>query len=100
VVVEMRIDLTQGYRAGSSYEATIVIREKEVNQNVCFTLVLDPLGPDDVTPWDEQDLQRHFLSWHHHFYCDGNATRRTAGTSDTHGVTIRPDGTVAGRPEG
>jgi hypothetical protein len=100
VVVEMRIDLTQGYHAGSSYEATIVIREKEVNQNVCFTLVLDPLRPEDVTPWDEQDLKRHFLSWHHHFYCDGNGARRTAGTSDTHGVTIRPDGTVAGRPEG
>lgn len=70
VVVEMRIDLTEGYQAGTAYEATIVIREKEINQNVCFRLILDPLHAQEVVPYDEEDLKTHFLSWHYHFYCD------------------------------
>lgn len=78
VTVEMRIDLSSGYPPGGHYEATIVIREKEINQNVCFRLILDPFDPPVITPHDEDDLKTHFLSWHHHFYCDEKPARVVA----------------------
>ncbi len=70
VVVEIRIDLTNGFGTGRQYEATIVIREHEINQNVCFRLIIDPLRAPEVEPYDEKDLKKHFLSWHYHFYCE------------------------------
>ena len=76
VMVEMRIDLSSGYQAGRQYEATIVVREKEINQNICFRLILDAFtNVPEATPYDEKDLKTHFVSWHYHFYCDEKPTR-------------------------
>jgi hypothetical protein len=82
-LVEMRLDLSHdAYRPGQRFEATIVVREKEINQNICFRLTLDPF--DDVpeaVPCDERDLRTHFVSWHYHFYCDEDP-RVTLGHGD------------------
>lgn len=77
VLVEMKLDLrAAGYQAGQQYEATIVVREKEINQNICFRLLLDPFtGIPEATPLDERDLKTHFVSWHYHFYCDEQPAR-------------------------
>lgn len=79
VLVEMKLDLRAGgYQAGQQYEATIVVREKEINQNICFRLLLDPFtGVPEATPLDEQELKTHFVSWHYHFYCDEQPARVT-----------------------
>jgi len=92
VLVEMRIDLGNGFSNGHQYEATIVVRERDFNQNICFRLVLDPLHAPEVTPYDEKDLKSHFLSWQYHFYCEEKPARisvqgkpydETALTADT-----------------
>ena len=78
-VVEMRLDLSN-YQAGNVYETDIVVREKEVNQNICFTLTVESGADAPVaTPHDEQKLQRHFVHWHHHYYCEEPRRRQPEG---------------------
>lgn len=52
------------------YETDIVLREKDVNQNICFRLEVVPF-PDapEARPWDENKLLTHFQSWQSHYYC-------------------------------
>lgn len=52
------------------YETDIVLREKDVNQNICFRLEVLPF-PDapEARPWDENKLLTHFQSWQSHYYC-------------------------------
>ncbi len=69
VLLEMRIDLSSGYRMGSQYEATIVVREKDINQNICFRLILQAEPVPVATPYDEKDLKCHFVGWQQYFYC-------------------------------
>jgi hypothetical protein len=77
VALDMRIDLSvAGYHAGQQYEATIVVREKDINQNICFRLVLDAASAPTATPCDERDLKSHFVGWQYHFYCDERDTKR------------------------
>ena len=74
MLVEMRIDLTTGYVA-DSYSTEIVIREKDVNQNICFTLHLtsNTFVPE-AHPLNEQSYFIHFQDWKSHYYCDTRPT--------------------------
>jgi hypothetical protein len=74
--VLMRLDLT-GFSAGQAYETEIVIRERDINQNVCFRLIVD--GFDDapvVRPLDEKKYRLRWQGWESHFYCETSKTGR------------------------
>ena len=69
--VEMTLDLAN-FSAGNTYAAEIVIREKEINQNICFTLVIDGNKSVPVArPLDEKKYHLRWQSWQSHFYCEG-----------------------------
>jgi len=88
ILVEMKIDLTNGYTAGSSYSTEIVIREKDVNQNICFTLnVTANSFIPEAHPLNEQSYFTHFQDWKSHYYCD---QRPTISRTDP----VTPVGTV------
>jgi hypothetical protein len=73
--VEIKIDLTSGYVAGSSYATEIVLREKEVNQNICFTLnITTNAFIPEAQPLNEQCYFSHFQDWKSHYYCDTRPT--------------------------
>ncbi len=75
ILIEMKIDLTNGYDAGSSYSTEIVVREKDVNQNICFTLnIISNSFIPEATPLDEQKYFTHFQDWKSHYYCDTRPT--------------------------
>ncbi len=75
ILIEMKIDLTNGYEAGSSYSTEIVVREKDVNQNICFTLnIISNSFIPEATPLDEQKYFTHFQDWKSHYYCDTRPT--------------------------
>jgi hypothetical protein len=65
----MKIDLSQF--APGTYTAEIVIREKDINQNICFNLIVDTYNDVPVaTPLDEKKYRLHWQSWQRHFYCE------------------------------
>lgn len=71
VQVRMSIKLSEEFKAGHTYRTEIVIREKEINQNVCFTLkVVEAEQGPVVCPLDESKYLNHFQSWDSHFYCE------------------------------
>jgi hypothetical protein len=71
ITVLMTIDLANEQRTGVSYQTDIVIREAEVNQNICFTLHLNAYADIPVAkPLDERHYLNHFQSWQSHFYCE------------------------------
>jgi hypothetical protein len=68
--VVMMIDLSQ-FDNGLGFATEIVIREKDINQNICFNLKID----NDhqlvtATPKDEQNYKKRWQSWQSHYYCD------------------------------
>ncbi|MCG2420348.1 hypothetical protein K8089_15085 [Aequorivita sp. F47161] len=67
--VLMMLDLSN-YSNGTTYEAEIVIREKEINQNVCFTLNVNDHNQINVTPYNENKYKLKWQSWQSHFYCE------------------------------
>jgi hypothetical protein len=75
--VLLGIDLGK-FKSGSTYNTEIVLREKEINQNICFTLKVDD-ECDTVTaePKDEQKYNLRWQSWQSHFYCEPPKQRRT-----------------------
>ncbi|MEO8765861.1 MAG: hypothetical protein ABI416_16285 [Ginsengibacter sp.] len=75
ILVQMKIDLTNGYATGSSYSTEIVIREKDVNQNICFTLNITANNfIPEAHPLNERDYFDHFQDWKSHYYCDKRPT--------------------------
>ncbi len=83
-LVEMRLDLSQGYKAGQNFSTDVVVRENKYNQNICFTLHVEPyVNVPTAEPIDEARLDVHFVSWDKHFFCE---PRRGRGD-----VSIRPD---------
>jgi hypothetical protein len=71
VQVRLTLSLTQEFKAGHTYRTEIVIREKEVNQNICLTLkVMEAEQGPVVCPLDESKYLHHFQSWDSHFYCE------------------------------
>lgn len=77
VSVQLRLDLQQGFQTGQCYKADIVIREREVNQNICFTLCVVACH-DEVTvcPHDEREYFLHWQPWQSHYYCDSRPSAR------------------------
>lgn len=75
ITVEMKLDLSDEYVAGNSYSTEIVLREKDVNQNICFTLnIISNSFIPEAHPLSEQDYFNHFQDWKSHFYCDSRPT--------------------------
>ncbi len=69
-MVLMGIDLEKFNKTGT-YNAEIVVREKNINQNICFTLVVDSLvGAPVAKPQDEKKYMLRWQSWQSHFYCE------------------------------
>ncbi|MEP6846101.1 MAG: hypothetical protein ABI861_08855 [Panacibacter sp.] len=84
--VLMTVDLAN-FSAGATYMAEIVLREKEINQNICFTLIIDSPGGPVVTPKSEQDYRLRWQSWKDHYYCEKPTAIRQipgAATDVTH----------------
>ena len=67
--VLMEIDLAR-FQSGSNYQAEIVLREKEFNQNICFTLQMKESDATVVSPLDEQKYRLKWQDWQSHFYCE------------------------------
>ena len=66
----MTIDLEQ-FNAGTTYTAEIVLREKEINQNICFTLMVsNPANVVTAIPKDENSYRMRWQSWKDHYYCE------------------------------
>ncbi|MEO6036827.1 MAG: hypothetical protein ABIQ93_00350 [Saprospiraceae bacterium] len=56
--------------AVGSYQTEIVLREKDLNQNICFTLQVVPLpAAPEAHPRDEKQYMTQFQGWQSHFYC-------------------------------
>lgn len=70
VVVRLKLDLSEGFQPGACYETEIVLREKEVNQNICFRLCIKDYQLPEVHPRDEHEFFHHFVGWDKHFYCE------------------------------
>jgi hypothetical protein len=68
-LVRMGIKI-HGYTNGATYNTEIVLREKEINQNICFTLVVDSGQAPVISPLDEQKYKLKWQSWDSHYYCE------------------------------
>jgi len=73
-LVSMSIELGN-FQNGNTYQAEIVIREKEINQNICFKLVVGNAGAPVAQPLDEKKYTLHWQSWRSHFYCESPQKR-------------------------
>ena len=68
-LVSMAIDLNN--LSTGTYNAEIVLREKDINQNICFKLVVsDNSNAPVAEPLDEKKYRLHWQSWRSHFYCE------------------------------
>jgi hypothetical protein len=75
ILVEMRLNLSDEYISGNNYSTEIVIREKDVNQNICFNLnVTSNNFIPEAHPLNEQSYFTHFQDWKSHYYCDTRPT--------------------------
>ena len=77
--VTFYLDLAQ-YNNGNTYTAEIVIREKEINQNVLFTLKLSEEcnAVPVARPIEESKYYQQWHSWKSHFYCEKPRGRKIA----------------------
>ncbi len=88
--VLMSVDLMQ-FNTGSTYTAEIVVREKEINQNICFTLIVaNPSGIVTATPKDEKSYRMRWQSWKDHYYCERPILTQvdTGGTLEAGGAIL------------
>ena len=68
--VLMMIDLEK-FSNGSVYTTEIVLREHEINQNICFTLMVDgDCNTAVAEPQDEKKYQLRWQNWQSHYYCE------------------------------
>lgn len=66
--VLLTVDLAN-YATGTAYSAEIVIREKDINQNICFSLIVDSNSNSLIAkPLDEKKYLLRWQSWRSHFY--------------------------------
>lgn len=69
-LVYMTLDLVN-FPPGHSFATDIVLREKDINQNICFTLnVGSYTNIPEARPIDEKKYYIHFQDWRSHFYCE------------------------------
>lgn len=80
--VLMGIDLAN-FNEGT-YVAEIVLREKDINQNICFTLHVTNTIPITVSPFNEKQYKQKWLNWQSHFYCDPPKTKNSDNVIGTH----------------
>lgn len=73
--VIMSLDVSQ-FNNGNSYKTEIVIRENEINQNICFTLNVTDHPQTDVSPFDEKKYKLKWQDWQSHFYCEPQKVRK------------------------
>jgi hypothetical protein len=88
--VIMAIDLMH-FHTGLTYTTELVVREKEINQNICFTLIVaNPTGIVTATPKDEKSYRMRWQSWKDHYYCEKPILRQvdTGGTLDSGGAIL------------
>ena len=78
--VLITVDLSD-FKNGSTYSTEIVLREKDINQNICFTLVVDDPNGTVVIPQSEQQYRLKWQSWKDHYYCEKPTVNRTPGTN-------------------
>lgn len=78
--VLIALDLAN-FKTGSTYTTEIVLREKDINQNICFTLIVEDPKAIVVTPYSEQKYRLRWQSWKDHYYCEKPTTNRTPGTN-------------------
>ena len=57
-----------------TYEAEIVVRENEYNQNILLTVEVADVAAPVFTPLDEKKYQLKWQSWKTHFYCEPKKT--------------------------
>lgn len=65
----MTLDLGN-FSNGTSYETEVVLREREINQNICFTLKVNDNNYTEVKPYDEKKYKLKWQDWQSHFYCE------------------------------
>jgi hypothetical protein len=74
--VLMHLDLDK-FENGHSYSTEIVLRENEINQNICFTLkVNDDCQLVTAEPQDEKKSKLRWQSWQSHYYCEPKKDRK------------------------
>jgi len=78
--VLITVDLSD-FKNGSIYTTEIVLREKEINQNICFTLTVEDPNATVVIPQSEQQSRLKWQSWKDHYYCEKPTVNRTPGTN-------------------
>jgi len=84
--VLMRLDL-DNFKNGSTYTTEIVLREKEINQNICFTLKVENASSTIVTPQDEQQYLLRWQSWKDHYYCERPTVSRTVSGTNVFSIS-------------
>lgn len=71
---------------GNTYTTEIVIREKDINQNICFTLHVDSGKNIPVAePVDEKKYLLKWQSWKSHFYCEPKKGLRLTDAANSPG---------------
>ena len=76
VIVRLMLDLKEGFKTGTCYQTEVVIREKQVNQNICVRICVDDYRDvPEVTLREEAEYFNHFQSWEGHFYCENKPRR-------------------------
>jgi hypothetical protein len=76
VVVRLFLDLKEGFKTGTCYQTEIVLREKQVNQNICLRICVDDYQHiPEVTLKEEAEYYNHFQSWESHYYCEKKPRR-------------------------
>ena len=70
----MSLDLGN-FNNGTTYKTEIVLREKEINQNICFTLNVNDNDQTEVFPNDERKYKLKWQDWQSHFYCEPQRNR-------------------------
>jgi hypothetical protein len=77
--VLMMLDLNN-FTNGSVYSTEIVLREKDINQNICFTLTIDgDCNTVTAAPQDEQKYNLRWQGWQSHYYCEPPKNRLQPG---------------------
>jgi hypothetical protein len=78
--VLVTIDLAS-FKTGSTYTTEIVLREKDINQNICFTLIIEDPKATVVIPQSEQKYRLKWQSWKDHYYCEKPVFNSVPGTN-------------------
>lgn len=73
--VLMTVDLAS-FKSGTAYSTEIVLREKEINQNICFRLIVEgSSNAVEVSPYDEKKYKLKWQDWRSHYYCEPKSER-------------------------